>query len=573
LAEVLKIEDAASGALSTGLAYQADGCIEVHPLARDFLRSKLKERGDSEAVARAAYEHAVAKGNFDHAFRLARDFVFDDQLEDLITRAYPDLLASGRIATLEDFGRYGATRGVANSLTDLIAAEAALLRSEFIQARSLGSAAADSFPDRHPLKARGLLISGHAAHFLYQFEDAYDYHSRAAKEALRIEDVNDAAWGKCIVGFALEDERMSQSVRELEGLRTPRVTDRVRLDTARRHLAIMGAASGLRGDRAEGESLLSEITDPWVRSGWRYRWGYSLVLEARYQEARRVLLSVLRELDEFGLQFGVPHVQWTLAAAELGLRHFAQCDRRLRRVESHSNYSSDLYVQLNVRALRARLYLAQHRPDDAIRVTLDDFPAYPMRAMYGEYLATRAVALAVSGESRKALAASEDAVNVTTSVDTHLLCAGARAIAFPTEEAAVALSRDASRLGVWDPLVCCLRASVTLLSQMVAAPTYRAELRDVLIRANDQRLAKSVRLITRSTGSGSALTNREREIIDQLNQGRKNTEIAASLFLSPATVKSHLDHIYVKLGVRSRAQAVARYAEIEKADTDESSDS
>ena len=45
-------------------------------------------------------------------------------------------------------------------------------------------------------------------------------------------------------------------------------------------------------------------------------------------------------------------------------------------------------------------------------------------------------------------------------------------------------------------------------------------------------------------------------------EGRTNREIGRSLFLSEATVKSHLVHIFTKLGVGSRTAAVARAREI-----------
>ncbi|MGW4400027.1 response regulator [Amycolatopsis nivea] len=54
-----------------------------------------------------------------------------------------------------------------------------------------------------------------------------------------------------------------------------------------------------------------------------------------------------------------------------------------------------------------------------------------------------------------------------------------------------------------------------------------------------------------------ALTDRERDILEQLAQGVGNREIARRLFISEATVKTHLGRIYEKLGVDTRAGAVA----------------
>jgi DNA-binding NarL/FixJ family response regulator len=52
------------------------------------------------------------------------------------------------------------------------------------------------------------------------------------------------------------------------------------------------------------------------------------------------------------------------------------------------------------------------------------------------------------------------------------------------------------------------------------------------------------------------LTEREHEILELLARGRSNDEIAAELVLSRATVKTHVGNIFMKLGLRDRAQAV-----------------
>ncbi|MFD6419540.1 response regulator [Streptomyces sp. NPDC060194] len=65
------------------------------------------------------------------------------------------------------------------------------------------------------------------------------------------------------------------------------------------------------------------------------------------------------------------------------------------------------------------------------------------------------------------------------------------------------------------------------------------------------------RVMDRMRRPRPTLTDRERDILAQLSQGLGNRDIARALFISEATVKTHLGRIYDKLGVDTRAGAVA----------------
>jgi len=70
-------------------------------------------------------------------------------------------------------------------------------------------------------------------------------------------------------------------------------------------------------------------------------------------------------------------------------------------------------------------------------------------------------------------------------------------------------------------------------------------------------------LVQRVKAPAPSLSPRETEVLKLVAAGKSNPSIAAELFLSEATVKTHLLHVFEKLGVSDRTRAVTRAMELE----------
>jgi two-component system nitrate/nitrite response regulator NarL len=99
------------------------------------------------------------------------------------------------------------------------------------------------------------------------------------------------------------------------------------------------------------------------------------------------------------------------------------------------------------------------------------------------------------------------------------------------------LTKDADRTTICDAILAVARGDTVLAPQVQAG------------------LASALR--ERDRDERPVLSAREREILGLVAEGMTAPEIAARLHLSPATIKSHLHHLYEKLGVSERAAAVA----------------
>lgn len=92
---------------------------------------------------------------------------------------------------------------------------------------------------------------------------------------------------------------------------------------------------------------------------------------------------------------------------------------------------------------------------------------------------------------------------------------------------------------------------------LVAAIRVVAQGHSLLAPEVTQRVISRSTSRTRSVPSGLAeLTDRERDVLMEMARGQSNAEIAGGMFVSEATVKTHVSRILTKLQVRDRVQAV-----------------
>ncbi len=109
------------------------------------------------------------------------------------------------------------------------------------------------------------------------------------------------------------------------------------------------------------------------------------------------------------------------------------------------------------------------------------------------------------------------------------------------------LTKDATRAEIGRAVV------AAAAGQAVLDPAVQQRLLSAATRAAGQAAVPEA-----AAGDGE-LTPREAEVLRLIAAGQSNREIARSLFVSEATVKTHVNRIFAKAGVRDRAQAI-RYA-------------
>ena len=265
------------------------------------------------------------------------------------------------------------------------------------------------------------------------------------------------------------------------------------------------------------------------------------------------------------MSFVVPFTKRVRAVAELGLRHFARCKQLVDWLEAEAVRSGDVFLELEARLIRARLFIAQGLASRGARVLEPPPKRFPWEGERGEYLATRGLAYACAGESTLALELADASLRISETVEVRVLAACISAIAAiqnrtcHASDRAVEAFQTALDVGSVDTFVIAYRGFPDLLASLASALTLHETLTEVIDRAHDWPLARLHRLDSTPSGpTRSSLSHREEEVLGLISQGLTNRQIAATLFISEATAKVHVRHIFDKLGVHTRTEAALR---------------
>jgi ATP/maltotriose-dependent transcriptional regulator MalT len=333
-------------------------------------------------------------------------------------------------------------------------------------------------------------------------------------------------------------------------------------------------AAGLLGDmrsaaaRAEvGGHLLSKVDDPVLRTSFLNNWANTLLVTANYEAAEHVASRLVREAEDFRLQFALAHAFIDLAAANWGLGNFAKTARYLERAEAE-RLDEDTFSIVNANLIRVKLLLALAAYDEASRVSIHS-RASPGGAIEAEFRVTRSLALACLGRPDEALLDVNQAAGMSRRVEVQALVPLVRAVialhraAPDAQKTSLDAVAFADKLGNLDAIVTTYRSYPPVIDVFAGDDEARYLITELARSSNDRRsVAERGLNLPRRDRSSWGLSQREREVGGLLAQGFTNKEIADALFISVATVKVHVNHIFEKLGVHSRTEAALRLAEL-----------
>ena len=567
-----EVEPVCDAALDVGILVERGAQLHMHPLARAYLQDRIDRLGGEpdERALDICIRHFGERRNWDAAFDLIVRHRLEAELGPLLEEALDELLETARLSTIETWCEHAERSSAVSPIIALGRAEVELRRGHLTAAQAHAELVASQAED---LEFRALFIAGRAAHLASREEEALELFRRAEANAPSDALRREARWGQVMCLIDLENPGAMDALDEMvKGVRLDNARETVRAATHQLYgQARFGGLGRTEADRAV--QLLPAVSDPLVESSFLSIYSYALAMLASYDEARGAAALLLDMADRYRLEFALPFGLCSAGIADAGLRNWEDASQALIEGVAQARTVRNAHAEQHCVAAHIRTLAQQGRPDLALRLS-DEQILRPVALvtiqMHADLVATRAFALAAADNLDDALEAIEPVRTLSSAVEATVLAAAVDAIVALKRhdrdaiERVDALVETAFATGGLDLLVTAYRSTPELLAVLLRTAASSNRARDLVRRIGDDDLARAVGYeMTAQSGFTQPLTPRQREVHELLRQGLTNREIARLLYIEEATVKLHVQHVFDRLGVRSR-KTIAMRAVLER---------